>query len=251
MRCRGASNSAAVARPLSAGVRHRENPPAMNRPYLLVAFAAICQFGASPPVAAQTRAEIAKAQVSAKVKVTATEYDRLYAVNEIAAERRFHLQMIVLTEDVMKVSRTPDGQFPLLFLAGHPSAGRVVLAALNPGAEARAASLKPPEKVRLLCVGGERVEAIATLNLCSFALTDTEIRQAQAGEVDEDTVRAWSRIQLSTWFKCPESYASEEESRRDFGLSIVWLQAQGSPVTVESIQEFRSQLLREHRCANP
>jgi hypothetical protein len=223
----------------------------MKRLFLCLLSVTAALYAIAPSAAAQTSAQVAKAQVAAKVRVTAAEYDRLYAVNQIAAEQKFHMEMIVITGEVQKVSRTPDGKFPLLFLAGHPKASQLVLATLSPNAEARAATLQPPEKVRLVCVGGERVESFATLNLCSFALTDAEIRRAQSEPVSESAVRTWTRKQLSAWFKCPESFSSEEDSKHAFLLSIVWLEAQGQPITQETIQDFRGELLRDHKCNKP
>ncbi|MDE2455220.1 MAG: hypothetical protein KGL43_16650, partial [Burkholderiales bacterium] len=179
---------------------------------------------------------------------TAAEYDHLNTVNQIAAERRFLKELVVVTGTAIKVSRTPDGQLPLLFLAG-AGPDSAVMAILTPNAEERAAALLPPTPVRLVCIGSGRVETVSMLTMCSFTMSDAAARAVMARTVDEESIKTWSRARLEAWFKCPETFESEDDSVRAFGLSIDWLGAHQKPMTPASVKAFREQLLRDHHCA--
>ena len=110
-----------------------------------------------------------------------------------------------------------------------------------------------PPLVGLLSSEGKPIDEIATYvsRLAEQALGDIpglrrEV-EPKSGHGSKSTGQL-SELQFKRQFRCPESYASDEESKKGFAESVTWFGENRKPFTVEGFARFRRQLLLEKRC---
>lgn len=202
-----------------------------------------------PGSATDSDQEEAAGPVEAPVRVSAQELVAAYKENTVAADNRFKGRRLLIDGVVASID-TDFRNDAYLSLVG-PSEFERVQAHLASDAKQTAASLRPGANVRLTCVGNGDIIKTPMLKDCVFSSRQDAAaqpaRQAQP-TVTSLPVDQLSEQQFDAQFRCPETYATDDESRSGLAESVQWYGTHHSQVTVEGVVNFRMKLLTEHGC---
>ena len=183
-------------------------------------------------------------------RVSAIEYDRLWSLNQIAAEHRFLGREVIVEGTALKVSRDPSGRYPLIFLRGSTKS-TIVISLFAQSQELRAANVGIGSTVKIQCKSGQRVEISSILIRCLFVLPNITFRMWDETPGQEEA-RTWTRKQLLAWFRCREDWGNDEEQAEGYAIALKWFMNHGGDVRAQDqAVAFVAQLQRELECPMP
>jgi hypothetical protein len=181
--------------------------------------------------------------------VDAIELERAYQENTVAADDKFKGRRI-LVKGFAKDINTDIANDAYLVLSAQEFDFTAPQAHLASSERSTAAGLRRGQPVQLLCTGNGDIAKIPMLSNCTFSepTPPEQTPRATAPAPTEDP-RSWSEAEMSARFRCPETYASEDEQKAAIGQMLVWYGAHHDPVTVNGVVTFRMGLLVQHGCS--